>query len=76
MAARSSVLVRAKKEIASEVKKTPPEYLPALLQIVRVFRQSLTLQPADESFRTGMREALSGDVRPIDDLWDGIVEDE
>ncbi len=40
-------------QIGQEVRQTPDEYLPMLLQIVRVFRESVTLKPATESFRTG-----------------------
>jgi hypothetical protein len=43
-----------------------------LLQIVRVFRESLTLKPAAESFRTGWEEAARGETLPIEDLWRGI----
>jgi len=59
-----------KVEIAKEVKRTPEEYLPNLLRIVRSFRESVTLRPAKESFRQGWEEARRGDTRPLAELWD------
>ena len=55
-----------------EIKKTPGEYLPGLLQIVRTFRESVALKPAEDSFRQGWREALSSETYPVAELWDGI----
>lgn len=59
-------------QISQEVRQTPDEYLPQLLQIVRVFRESVTLKPAAESFRQGWREAMQGETLPVSDLWNGI----
>jgi hypothetical protein len=39
------------------VRQTSDECPPLLLQIVRVFRESVTLKPAAESFRPGWQEA-------------------
>jgi hypothetical protein len=61
-------------QLNQEIAATPNEYLPMLLDIIRAFRQSITLQPAETSFRQGWREALAGEVLPIDDLWTGITE--
>jgi hypothetical protein len=69
MAARASVYER---ELAREIKETPKEYLPNLLRIVRVFRESVALKPARDSFRQGWKEAMAGETRPVSDLWDGI----
>ena len=55
-----------------EIKATPTEYLPALLNMVRLFRESITLKPAENSFRQGWQEAMDGETMPIDELWDGI----
>jgi hypothetical protein len=60
------------KQLAREIKETPKEYLPGLLQIVRIFRRSVTLLPAEESFAQGWKEALAGNTAPISDLWKGI----
>ncbi|MGC1306293.1 MAG: hypothetical protein WA885_03630 [Phormidesmis sp.] len=55
-----------------EVQQTPQEYLPSLLQIIRLFRESVTLKPAEESFRQGWQEAMTGNTIPVAQLWDGI----
>jgi hypothetical protein len=56
-------------KIEQEIQKTPDEYLPMLLEMVRLFRQSVALKPADESFRQGWKEALKGETLPISELW-------
>ena len=33
------------KKLINEIKETPQEYLPNLLQIVRLFRESVVLKP-------------------------------
>lgn len=60
------------KQLIREIKGTPQEYLPNLLQIVRLYRESVLLKPAEASFRKGWKEAKSGETRSIADLWDGI----
>jgi len=61
-----------KKKLALEIKNIPEEYLPNLIQIVRLFRESVTLKPAEVSFLQGWKEGLSGETRPLAGLWDGI----
>ncbi|MBK8987255.1 MAG: hypothetical protein IPM39_14450 [Chloroflexi bacterium] len=61
-----------KEKLLQEIEATPEEYLPTLLNIVRSYRQSVSLNPADESFRQGWQEALAGETMPLDDLWAGI----
>ena len=63
-------------QLIQEIQATPDEYLPILLNIVRVFRESVTLKPAEDSFRQGWTEAMNGETMPIDDLWTGIDNDE
>jgi hypothetical protein len=60
------------KRLAREIKEVPKEYLPNLLLIVRVFRESVALKPAEASFRQGWKEVMAGETRPISDLWEGI----
>ena len=38
-------------QLVHEIDKTPEEYLPNLLQIIRLFRESVTLRPAEVSFQ-------------------------
>ena len=59
-------------QFADEIKQIPEEYLPSLVQIVRIFRESVSLRPAQDSFRQGWKEALAGETRPVSELWDGI----
>lgn len=59
-------------QILEEIRNTPKEYLPNLLQIIRLFRESVTLKPAEMVFRQGLKEAISGETIPIVELWDGI----
>lgn len=58
--------------IKREIQETPQEYLPNLLQIIRLFRESVTLKPAAITFRQGWNEVMEGEVRPISELWRGI----
>lgn len=51
------------------------EYLPGLLNIVRSFRESITLKPAEKSFRQGWEEAVNGETMPVDELWTNIETD-
>jgi hypothetical protein len=37
-----------------------------------VFRESITLKSAEESFRQGWQEAMTGNTLPVSELWDGI----
>jgi len=60
------------KELVKEIRAMPSEYLPNLLQIVRIFRDSVELRPAEESFRDAWRNSRRGERRPISELWDGI----
>ncbi len=62
-------------QLIQEINATPGEYLPTLLNIVRIFRESITLKPAESSFRQGWEEAVSGETMPVDELWTGIEND-
>jgi hypothetical protein len=59
-------------KISQEINQTPEEYLPALLGMIRLFRESVTLKPAEESFRQGWKEAMQGETLPVSELWEGI----
>lgn len=59
-------------QVFAEIDALPEEYLPFLLQMMRAFRESVTLKSAVESFRQGWCEAQSGMTSPVEDLWDGI----
>ncbi len=55
-----------------EVRLLPAEYLPNLVQMVRLFRETVMLQPAEDSFRVGWQEARQGETQDIAELWDGL----
>lgn len=59
-------------QVLAELEALPDEYLPFVLQLVRAFRESLTLKPAAASFRQGWSEARQGEVSPVSTLWDDI----
>ena len=59
-------------QIAREVRETPKEYWPNLLQLIRLFRNSVMLTPADASFRQRWQEAMAGQSQPISELLEGI----
>jgi hypothetical protein len=59
-------------QFVHEIKETPEEYLPALLKMVRLFRESVVLNPAEVGFRRGCKEALTGETKPVSGLWEGI----
>ena len=40
-------------QISQEIELTPKEYLPMLLEIIRLFRQTVTVKSAKDSFRQG-----------------------
>lgn len=58
-----------KEQLQAEIEATPGEYLPALLAIVRIYRQSVGLKPAADSFRQGWLEAMSDQTLPLSELW-------
>ncbi len=59
-----------RRRLLEEAEKIPVEYRPFLLDMVRAFRESVTLKTAEGSFRQGWQEALRGETRLVADLWD------
>lgn len=59
-------------QLVHEIEDTPVEYLPNLLQIIRLFRESVTLKPATASFKQGWKELKLGDTQVVSKLWDDI----
>ena len=59
-------------QVLQELEQIPEEYLASLLKMIRVFHESITLKPADESFRQGWQEALRNETRPVTELWEDI----
>ncbi|OIO98834.1 MAG: hypothetical protein AUK03_00630 [Anaerolineae bacterium CG2_30_64_16] len=40
--------------------------------LIRLFRESVTLKPAEPSFRQGWQKVMTGQTRPVSELWEGI----
>lgn len=59
-------------KIQQEIKQMPPEYLPALFNIIHTFRESVQLNNAAQSFQQGLQEALTGETQPIETLWNNL----
>jgi hypothetical protein len=59
-------------QVLEELEQIPAEFLPAFLKLIRAFREGVALPSAEESFRQGWHEALTGETRPLAELWDGI----
>jgi len=68
----SALLSEKRQQLLAELEGLPEEYLPLLLQMVRVYRESVLLRPASESFRRGWEEAQSSETLPVERLWEGI----
>lgn len=60
------------RRINKEIRETPEEHLPVLSAMIRLYRASVTLKSADESFLQGWKETLNNEVLPIEHLWYGI----
>ena len=59
-------------QVLAELEALPDAYLPFALQLMRAFRESVTLKPAADSFRQGWREAQRGETSPVETLWNDI----
>lgn len=59
-------------QLIKELRETPEEFLPNLLQIVRLFRESVALKSAEASFRQGWQEVQAGQTKPVSELWKDI----
>ena len=59
-------------QLVREIRQTPEEYWPNLLQLIRLFRESIMLKSATASFRQGWQEAMTGQTHPVSKLWEGI----
>lgn len=68
-------LSQYEKVLRRELKDMPREYLPNLLEIIHLYKESVTLKPAKESFRQGWKEVKKRRTMPISQLWEGISAD-
>ncbi|HHL73443.1 MAG TPA: hypothetical protein ENJ29_13135 [Bacteroidetes bacterium] len=58
--------------VLEEIRKMPEEHLPSLLQIIHLFRKSVTLKSAEESFEQGWKEVKQGETLPLSKLWEDV----
>ncbi len=72
MATSSAVEASVAEQLQAEIDQIPAEHLPNMLQIVRAFRESVTLPSAINSFRQGWQEAITEHTQPVATLWDAI----
>ncbi len=56
-------------QVVEEIDKIAAEHLPAILVVIRAFRQSVTFKSAEASFRHGWKEGLDGGIHPESELW-------
>jgi len=59
-------------QLVREIREMPSECWPNLLELIRLFRESVTLKPAEASFRQGWQEARKGQTRPVSEPWEGL----
>ncbi len=68
----TTATIAYRNQVLAELEALPDEYLPFVLQLVRTFRESITLKPAEASFRQGWSETRRGEASPVSKLWDDI----
>lgn len=61
-----------RKQFLAELDALPAEFLPLLLQMIRTYRESVSLGTATESFERGWKEVQAGEVIPVKHLWEDI----
>ncbi|MBN8725425.1 MAG: hypothetical protein J0M03_21170 [Acidobacteria bacterium] len=61
-----------KKQVLAELDALPEEYLPYVLQLMKAFKESVSLKSAKASFEQGWKEAKQRETYPIEELWEGI----
>ena len=60
------------RQVIEEVDEFSLEHLPALLQMMRLLRESLAMKSPAENFRQAWKEARNGETLPLTELWTDI----
>jgi hypothetical protein len=68
----SATTLTYRDQVIAELETLPEEYLPYVVQLMRTFRESVTLKPAAASFQQGWQEAQRGEISPVSTLWDDL----
>ena len=58
--------------VQQELDLIPEESLPSLLKMIQDFRKDVTFPTAEEGFRQAWQEAMTGQTRPISELWERL----
>ena len=71
----SAPAASVEEQLTRELHEIPEEHWPDLLQLVRKFREHLTLKPLEANLRQSLREVRLGQTTPVPELWNGIGAD-
>ena len=58
--------------VLQELDLIPEESFPSLLKMIQDFRKDVTFPTAEEGFRQAWQEAMTGQTRPILELWERL----
>lgn len=58
--------------VQQELDLIPEESFPSLLKMIQDFRKDVTFPTAEEGFRQAWQEAMTGQTRPISELWERL----
>ncbi|HEV2668114.1 MAG TPA: hypothetical protein VG324_24575, partial [Blastocatellia bacterium] len=61
----TTAITMCRDQVLAELEALLDEYLPFALQLMRAFRESVTLKPAANSFRQGWRDVQRGETAPV-----------
>ncbi|MFA7174704.1 MAG: hypothetical protein WC340_15075 [Kiritimatiellia bacterium] len=55
-----------------EIRQVPQQYLPQLLEIVHIYKESIIKKTTVESLEQSWKQAISGETSPVSELWEGV----
>ena len=58
--------------VQQELDLIPEESFPSLLKMIQDFRKDVTFPTAEEGFKQAWQEAMTGQTRPISELWERL----
>lgn len=58
--------------VQQELDLIPEESFPSLLKMIQDFRKDAAFPTAEEGFRQAWQEAMTGQTRPISELWERL----
>ena len=63
-------IVNETEALHKEIDRTPKEYHGTLLKMIQAFREGVSLTPEEVRFARSWKQAMEGDVIPLDELWE------